>query len=94
MLITKPMSKKYVFHYLNDTEYKRYARVYSIGKRNGTRGIYLWATGMGVWRIVREAATDGVKRYGKKKFATVLYICRELGIWSCCNSSYEFNKNN
>jgi len=46
MLTTKPMSKKYVFHYLNDTQYKRYARGYSIGKRNGVRGIYLWATGI------------------------------------------------
>jgi len=57
MLITKPMSKKYVFHYLNDTQYKRYAR-----------GIYLWATGMGVWGIVPEAATDGVKRINSNSF--------------------------
>lgn len=77
MLITKPMSKKYVFRYLNDTQYKRYARGYYIGKRNGARGIYLWTTGMGVWGIVREAAPDGVKKYGKKKFATV---CNLQGI--------------
>ena len=34
---------------------------------------------MGVWGIVREAATDGVKRSGKKKFATV---CRSVGSWA------------
>ena len=89
MLITKPTSKRYVFHYLNNSQYTNYARGYSLGKRNGARGIYLWATGMEVWGIVREAATDGVKRYGKKKFA----ICRRLRIGSCCSSSYEFKLN-
>ena len=69
MLLTKPTSKRYVFHYLNNSQYTNYARGYSLGKRNGARGIYLRATGMGVWGIVREAATDAVKRYGKKKFA-------------------------
>ena len=79
MLITKPTSKRYVFHYLNSSQYTNYARGYSLGKRNGARGIYLWATGMGVWGIVREAATDGVKRYGKKKFAT---FCLSAGGWA------------
>ena len=79
MLITKPTSKRYVFHYLNNTQYTKYARGYSSGKVNGARGIYLWATGMGVWKIVREAATDGVKRYGKKKFAT---FCLSAGGWA------------
>lgn len=66
MLITKPLSKRYVFHYLNKTQYTNYARAYSLGKRNGVRGIYLWVTGMGVWGIICETATDGRKRYGKK----------------------------
>ena len=43
MLITKPTYKRYVFNYLNNT---RYARSYSLGKRNDARGIYLWATGI------------------------------------------------
>jgi len=79
MLIVKPTCKRYVFHYLNNTQYTNYAQGYSLGKRNGARGIYLWATGMGVWGIVREAATDGVKRYGKKKFAT---FCLSAGGWA------------
>ena len=34
---------------------------------------------MGVWGIVREAATGGIKRYGKKKFATV---CISASSWA------------
>lgn len=33
-------------------------------------------TGIRVWGIVHEAATDGVKRYGKKKFTT---LCLSTG---------------
>ena len=33
--------------------------------------VNLGATGIGVWGIVREATTTGIKRYGKKKIATV-----------------------
>ena len=49
MLLTKPTSKRYVFHYLNKSQYINYARGYSLGKRNGAIGVYLWATGMKVW---------------------------------------------
>ena len=49
MLITKPAAKRYIFHYLDNTQYANYARGYSLGKKNGARGIYLWATGMKVY---------------------------------------------
>jgi hypothetical protein len=73
------MHTKYLFRHLNNTQYTRYAKGYSLAKKNGSRGIYLWASGMGVWGIVREAATDGVKRYGKKKIAAV---CLSAGGWA------------
>lgn len=79
MLITKPTHTRYIFNYLNNTQYCKYARGYSLGKRNGSRGIYLWATGMGVWGVVREAATDGIKRYGKKKIGI---FCLSAGGWA------------
>lgn len=79
MLLIKPTHTRYIFHYLNNTQYSKYARGYSLAKRNGSRGIYLWATGMGVWGVVREAATEGVKRYGKKKIAV---LCLSAGGWA------------
>lgn len=72
MLITKPTHTKYIFRYLNNTQYTQYARGYSLGKRNDSRGIYLWASGIGVWGIVRETATGGIKCYGKKKLKNIL----------------------
>ena len=71
MLLAKPTHCRYAFSYLNHSQYLHYARGYSSAKRKGSRGIYLWASGMGVWGIVREAATGEIKRYGKKKIATV-----------------------
>jgi hypothetical protein len=79
MLITKPTHHKYVFNYLNNSQYNQYAKGYSSAKRNGSRGIYLWATGMGVWGVVKEATKGELKRYGKKKLATA---CLSAGFWA------------
>jgi hypothetical protein len=39
MLITKPSHQRYVFHYLNNSQYCKYAETYSHAKRNGMRGV-------------------------------------------------------
>jgi hypothetical protein len=67
MLITKPSHTKYIFRYLNHSQYVQYAKGYSVAKRNGSRGIYLWGSGRGVLGIIRESAAGGIKGYGKKK---------------------------
>lgn len=79
MLLAKPTHFRYAFSYLNHSQYLNYARGYSSAKRKGSRGIYLWASGMGVWGIVSEAAAGEIKRYGKKKIATV---CLSAGAWA------------
>lgn len=77
----KPASKRYAFHYLNQTQYQyqNYARGYALAKRTGYRGICLWASGVGAIEILREVATNSLKRYGKKKLAIV---CLSARVWA------------
>ena len=78
MLITKPTHSKYVFHYLNNSQYINYSKGYFSAKRNGSRGIYLWASVIRVWGTIREAAAGEVKRYGKK----IATACLSAGSWA------------
>lgn len=79
MLITRRPHRRYIFNYLNNSEYIQYTKGYSLGKQNYSRGIYLWATGLGIWSLVQEAVKGELKRYGKKKIAIV---CLSAGAWA------------
>ena len=46
MLVTKPTYKRYMFNYLNNSQYTRYALNYFLGKRNVYSAISFRATGM------------------------------------------------
>ena len=69
---SRPAHKRYVLHYLNDAAYYKFACGYSLGKRNGIRGIYCWAAGMGILEIVKEVVGGQLVLYGRRKAGMVI----------------------
>ena len=69
---SKPAHNRYIFCNLDDATYERFACGYSVGKRNGIRGIYCWAAGMGVLEIVKEVVGGKLILYGRRKFGMVI----------------------
>lgn len=69
MISLRPTHKRYVFHALNDATYHTYMNAYSKSKRLGIRGVYAWASGVGVYGVFKDAVKGTVVQYGKEKFA-------------------------
>ena len=69
---SKPAHNRYVFNNLDDATYEKFACGYSVGKRNGIRGIYCWAAGMGVLGIIQEVVSGQLVLYGHRKFGKAI----------------------
>lgn len=67
----KPMHNKFIFRNLNSTQYQTYAKNYSRAKAGGIRGIYAWASGVGVAGIAKDLAKGIAIDYGRRKLAIV-----------------------
>jgi hypothetical protein len=67
----KPGHSRFVFNYLNSTQYKTYAQQYSRAKAGGVRGAYSWVSGTGIMGVVTDLGKGVVIDYGKRKFAAV-----------------------
>lgn len=65
-------NKRFVFHYLDESTYQKFAYGYSIGKKSGIRGISSWAAAMGVWQIVKESIGGQLIFYARRKFGIIV----------------------
>ncbi len=80
MQVVKPPHNRYVLSCLDEFTYVKYVEVYSVCKRWGVRGIYMFLTGSGLYGVAKEALKGTVVRYGKRRLATLViggvsYIC-------------------
>jgi hypothetical protein len=73
MAIIKPQHSKYMFSNLDADTYRSYVEVYSTAKRYGLRGIYAWASGVGILGIVKDLIKGKIIRHGKKKLVLVIF---------------------
>jgi hypothetical protein len=81
----KPEHVYYLFHDLDRISYNTCAENYSLAKRAGVRGVYAWATGIGIVEVVKDLITNQVFFYGKNR---LYLICLNFAGWS--SSSWLF----
>ena len=80
MQVVKPNHNKFILRDLEDSQYSRYAKLYSRCKRYGMRGIYCFLRGTGLIEVVKERLKVTVVQYDKHCLAGVVvslsaYIC-------------------
>jgi len=81
----KPDHGWYLFYELDRISYNTCAENYSLTKRAGVRGVYAWATGIGIFEVVKNLITQQVFFYGKNR---LYLICLNFAGWS--SSSWLF----
>lgn len=75
MQMPKPSHNRYLFHNLDEETYGKYFDLYSKAKRNGIRGVYIWASGMGLLGVCTDLVKGEIIQYGREKLAIAILGC-------------------
>lgn len=67
----KPLHSRYAFRNLTPKNYTAFAQQYSKAKKGGIGCVYVWASGAGVFGIIKDVSKGLIVDYGKRKLAMV-----------------------
>jgi hypothetical protein len=60
--LSLPKNKYYIFKNLDLDSYQKKAKIYSLVKKFGFNGLYVWLTGQGLIKIAVEVSCGSVRK--------------------------------
>jgi hypothetical protein len=73
--ISRPLHKKYALHSISDQSYIKFVNGYSLAKKIGIRGVWIYISGSGVYSLCVEAVKGEVVKHGRRKLGAAIVSC-------------------
>jgi hypothetical protein len=73
--ISRPLHRKYALSSVSDVTYIKFVNGYSVAKKVGVRGVWVFVSGSGVAGLCKDALKHEARRWGYRKLATGVCSC-------------------
>lgn len=73
--IARPIHKRYALSSVDNDTYIKFVNGYSLAKKVGIRGVWIYISGSGVSELCKEAFKGFVRKWGRKKLASGIIGC-------------------
>lgn len=68
--LSRPLHRKYALRSVDDETYIKFVNGYSLAKKLGVRGVWIYISGSGVSELCIEALKGSVRQWGRQRIAT------------------------